>query len=225
MGLFNVSKFDYIRRHQKTSFTGIHCKVIDYLKDIIPIEAEREFAPYSADVYLPTLNSIIECDGGKWHNYPYGSSRDKHRDKIIKAKYKVKNIYRIWGKDIENTNKLKLILDGIIKGDLIPKLKKTQDVVFELGEKNIKAKVIKINKFTFKAFVPQLKTNITIDRYGIAKIHDSYCRCVILTNSKLISIYANSLFHLFNEKAKDLNMNSVKNLYKKIKKRILSEKE
>jgi len=58
--------------------------------------------PYQCDIYVPTYNLIIECDGIQYHNYPYGTEKDHIRTKEIMDKgYKV---LRLWEYDIRHMN-------------------------------------------------------------------------------------------------------------------------
>lgn len=60
---------------------------------IIPIAHK-----YQCDLLIPSMNTVIECDGNYFHNYPYGNEKDHIRTKELReAGYKV---IRLWGEDI-----------------------------------------------------------------------------------------------------------------------------
>ena len=50
------------------------------------------------DFYIPSKRAIVFVDGEYWHNYPYGTEKDRSQDaKLRDAGYAVK---RFWGKNI-----------------------------------------------------------------------------------------------------------------------------
>jgi len=57
---------------------------------------------YRGDIYIPSLNMVIECDGNYWHDpkiFPKQAERDKIRtEEMIFEGYKV---FRLWGSEIE----------------------------------------------------------------------------------------------------------------------------
>lgn len=83
---------------KKYKFSKDECKMIEILKKN-NIEFIHQYVvkiphKYVADFYLPTHNLIIECDGIYWHNYPFGTERDKIRNlEMIKNNFKV---LRFW---------------------------------------------------------------------------------------------------------------------------------
>lgn len=53
---------------------------------------------YQCDIFVPSLNLVIECDGDYWHKYPVGNDIDHVRTSELIAKgFKV---LRLWEKDI-----------------------------------------------------------------------------------------------------------------------------
>ncbi len=83
--------------------TSIEIKIQNFLrqlnieftphKPIINIEH-----PYQCDVFVPSKNLIIECDGDYWHNYPIGKFMDCVRNEEIReAGY---NLLRLWERNI-----------------------------------------------------------------------------------------------------------------------------
>jgi len=65
---------------------------------------------YQCDIYVPSLNLVIECDGDYWHKYPIGREIDRMRtSELIEKGFKV---LRLWECEIKNMSleefKLKL---------------------------------------------------------------------------------------------------------------------
>ena len=57
---------------------------------------------YQCDIFIPSMNLIIECDGNYWHKYPIGREIDNIRTKeIIEKGFKV---LRLWESDIKKMN-------------------------------------------------------------------------------------------------------------------------
>lgn len=195
MGLFENS---YKISHQRTTMTSIHKKVIAYLEHRnVKFEIEKEFTPYSVDIYLPKLNVAIECDGGKWHGYPYGTERDKKRDKLITSKYGVKHIYRIWGCDINKNSKLNLILDGILKDNLIIDLNKKDEIILKCDNKYFRGYICKRNKLSYSAYFKSINCKLKIDKNGLTKFDGHWKRCVLLTKKEVIPIWCKSIVNRF----------------------------
>ena len=71
---------------------------------------------YLCDLFIPSLNLVIECDGNYWHKYPIGREIDKIRtEEMIEQGFKV---LRLWESDINkmNINEFKnKIVDAIRK--------------------------------------------------------------------------------------------------------------
>jgi very-short-patch-repair endonuclease len=79
---------------------------IDYLKHKYMNIAHS----YQCDIFIPSLNLVIECDGNYWHKYPTRRDIDNIRtDELIKHGFKV---LRLWEIDIINMdlNKFKELL-------------------------------------------------------------------------------------------------------------------
>lgn len=77
----------YARTQQKTKRTSIEIKMAKELKErgIEAIEQYNLGNKFSLDFFLPSYNTVIECDGDYWHNLPEVSKRDKSKDAYIKA--------------------------------------------------------------------------------------------------------------------------------------------
>lgn len=57
---------------------------------------------YQCDIFIPSMNLIIECDGNYWHKYPTGREIDNIRTKeLIEKGFKV---LRVWESDIKKMN-------------------------------------------------------------------------------------------------------------------------
>jgi very-short-patch-repair endonuclease len=69
---------------------------IDFLKHKIMKEIKYS---YQCDIFIPSMNLIIECDGNYWHKYPVGTERDLIRTKDLVEKGF--NVLRLWESDIK----------------------------------------------------------------------------------------------------------------------------
>lgn len=86
--------------------TSIEIKIQNFLKELnIKFEVHKYINiehGYQCDVYIPSSNLIIECDGNYWHNYPEGTEIDKIRTtELLVAGYEV---LRLWESDIRKMN-------------------------------------------------------------------------------------------------------------------------
>ena len=55
---------------------------------------------YQCDIYIPSLNLVIECDGDYWHEYPTGREIDHLRtQELLLAGY---NVIRLWEREIRS---------------------------------------------------------------------------------------------------------------------------
>ncbi len=100
--------------------TVIELRIQNFLKQLglsflthqhINIEHE-----YQCDIFIPSLNAVIECDGTYWHKYPEGREIDRVRTKeMIKEGFKV---LRLWEKEIKSMNliEFKKALDNEVCG-------------------------------------------------------------------------------------------------------------
>lgn len=217
-------KYDFLKTHQRTSLTNIHKKVIYFLQKKVCIDIEKEFNPYSADIYVPSLNVVVECDGGKWHNFPLGSDRDRKRDELIVKKYNVKRVYRIWDRDIKKNCKLNLILDGILQDNLVNKLSKNDTLILVIGEKHYKGVVKKVNKLDYAVSVPSLNRKIIIDRNGLFKIDGAWYRCYKLTKITAMPLWCSSVSSVIEKTLKNKTIPECEEIINSIKK-FISEKE
>lgn len=96
--------------------TTIEQKIQDFLK-VLKIEFFTHQHidighGYQCDIFIPSMNMIIECFGDYWHKYPVGRDIDKIRCQELREKgYKV---FVFWEKEIRNItinefkNKLRL---------------------------------------------------------------------------------------------------------------------
>lgn len=211
-------EYKYKAKHQKTSLTNIHRKVIDFLLDRkIPVDIEKDFPPYQADVYIPSKNIVVEADGNHWHGGKKGNDHDRTRDKILVEKYKVKRVVRILGTDIQDNNKLRLIVDGIEQDNLIEDIKRNDFIILQVKGKNYKGKITKINKFSATAFVKSLNINVNFDNHGLTKIEGRWCRCVKMNKATSLPIWINSIGKRFEEAIKNRTVEESQQLFKGIK--------
>ena len=57
---------------------------------------------YQCDIFIPSMNMVVECDGNYWHNYPTGNDIDHIRTKeLIEKGFKV---LRLWEHEINGMN-------------------------------------------------------------------------------------------------------------------------
>lgn len=57
---------------------------------------------YQCDIFIPSMNLIIECDGDYWHNYPEGREIDHIRTKELLSNGL--KVLRLWERDIRKIN-------------------------------------------------------------------------------------------------------------------------
>ena len=215
MGTF---EFDFIRKHQKTTLTNIHRKVIDALLNRkIAIDIEKDFPPYQADIYIPSKNWIVECDGNKWHGGRKGNDHDKTRDKVLTDKYKVARVIRILGTDIQDNNKLRLIIDGIEQDNLLDKVKKSDFIILQIKDKNYKGKITKIYKFSYTAYLKSLNKNINIDKHGLTSIDNRWYRIVKMNKTTSLPIWIKSIGKRFEEAIRNRPLEEAQQLFHGIK--------
>jgi len=62
---------------------------------------------YQCDIFIPSMNLVIECDGNYWHKYPIGNDIDHIRTKeLLEKGFKV---LRLWEHEIKDMNIDKLM--------------------------------------------------------------------------------------------------------------------
>ncbi len=88
--------------------TKIEVKIQNFLKELgiefIPHKYIKDIVhSYQCDLFIPSFNLIIECDGNYYHNYPYGKELDNLRTKELQEKGY--NVLRLWESEI---NKMSL---------------------------------------------------------------------------------------------------------------------
>lgn len=54
---------------------------------------------YNCDLFIPSMNLVIEADGNYWHDYPYGTSIDIQRNKEMWSKGY--HVLRLWADEIK----------------------------------------------------------------------------------------------------------------------------
>jgi len=67
---------------------------------------------YQCDIFIPSMNMILECDGDYWHKYPIGKEIDMIRRQELIAKGF--NVISLWESQIKemNLNNFECILNG-----------------------------------------------------------------------------------------------------------------
>ena len=212
-------EYKYKTKHQRTTLTNIHRKVIDYLLNRkIPVDVEKDFPPYQADVYIPSKNIVVECDGNKFHGGRKGTDHDRVRDKVLTQKYKVARVVRILGTDIENNYKLRLIVEGIEQDNLLEDVvKKNDPIILMINGKYYRGNITKTNKFSYTAYIKSLKRNINIDKHGLTQIDNRWYRCVKMNKTTSLPIWINSIGKRFEEAIQNKTLEEAQQLFKGIK--------
>lgn len=59
---------------------------------------EKNICGFYVDFYLPEYRIIIECDGDYWHNYPFGTIKDKRENAILESEGYL--VLRFWENEI-----------------------------------------------------------------------------------------------------------------------------
>jgi very-short-patch-repair endonuclease len=108
------------RANQKNNFTSsIEVKVQNFLKTLSIEYFTHQYRKeinhaYQCDIFIPSLNLVIECDGVYWHHYPTGNDIDKVRTKeLLEKGFKV---LRLWETDINKMSikEFQSKLNGVI---------------------------------------------------------------------------------------------------------------
>lgn len=180
--------------HQRTSLTGIHRKVMSLLDNLHEdYVIEKEFGPYSADIYLPSRKIVIEADGNKWHGGKAGCDHDRERDRYIMENFGVP-VYRMLGTDIENDAKVSVLLEAILAGDMIRRpQEKGSRVMARVGGKTYSGTVTRVNEYSYAVSIPRLDRNVTMERSGLFNLDGKWHRCVEYTKSNAIPAWCGSL--------------------------------
>jgi hypothetical protein len=128
-------------------------------------------------------------------------------------------VYRILGTDIEVNDKLNLILDGILKSNLIESLK-VGDLVILLIEKPYKGIVTKINKHSYSIRFDKLELNANVDKNGLTKINNKWCRCIKFNKKNAIPLWCESISSCVKNVLSNKNLEECQSIVKKIKNKI-----
>ncbi len=87
--------------------SSIEVKIQNYLKQLKIDFFTHQYIKniehgYQCDIWIPSMELIIECDGDYWHKYPEGRNIDKIRTKeLIEKGFKV---LRLWEREIRVMN-------------------------------------------------------------------------------------------------------------------------
>lgn len=128
------NKMKESRKYQTKVFTSKQeLKIQNFLKlltiDFIPHRYMSEIIHgYQCDIFIPSLNLVIECDGDYWHGHPikYPNPNQMQKEQIeedkirtLELKEKGFKVLRLWQKEINYTNleDLKLIINKIKNND------------------------------------------------------------------------------------------------------------
>lgn len=72
--------------HSKNRDTSIEIAVQNELSSLgIEFEKQKHIGPYFVDIFIPTYNVAIECDGDYWHGFEDRKERDKIRDEWLES--------------------------------------------------------------------------------------------------------------------------------------------
>jgi len=74
--------------------TSIELAMESLLKSLnIAFESQKPIGKYIVDIYIPSENLVIECDGDYWHSLPQAIKRDKEKNKYLQGLgYKIARI-------------------------------------------------------------------------------------------------------------------------------------
>ena len=84
--------------------SSIEVKIQNFLSELkIDYFAHHNFNniqhKYQCDIWIPSMNLVLECDGDYWHSYPIGTEIDHIRTQELKEKgFKV---LRLWEREIK----------------------------------------------------------------------------------------------------------------------------
>lgn len=102
------AKLRETRKHQilPTKDTSIEVKVQNFLTHLKIEYFTHKYMNiahgYQCDIFIPSKNLVIECDGDYWHHYPTGNDIDHVRTKeLIEKGFKV---LRLWEFEINKMN-------------------------------------------------------------------------------------------------------------------------
>lgn len=89
-----------------TKDTAIEIKIQNFLKQLNIEFFTHQYMNiehgYQCDIFIPSKNLVIECDGDYWHKYPTGRDIDNIRtSELIGKGFKV---LRLWEKEIRSMN-------------------------------------------------------------------------------------------------------------------------
>ncbi len=93
---------------QETNPSSLELTIQKLLKSLkIEFEPQKSIGPYVVDIYIPSKNLILECDGNYWHHLPGRENHDRKRD--IWFRKKGYSILRLWESEIKKITPLKLV--------------------------------------------------------------------------------------------------------------------
>ena len=87
--------------------SSIEIKIQNFLKELniefFTHQYRKEIEHgYQCDIFIPSMNLVIECDGNYWHSYPTGREIDHIRTKeLLEKGFKV---LRLWEIEIKEMN-------------------------------------------------------------------------------------------------------------------------
>ena len=80
----------------------------------IPYVAEHPVGPWNFDVFIPSHNLLIECQGEYWHNLPRAVRNDKSKATYIEKYFPELRLVAIWEVEFYKEGRLENILRGVM---------------------------------------------------------------------------------------------------------------
>jgi very-short-patch-repair endonuclease len=78
-------------RELECTVSSLERIVHKYLNKVgVVFETQKEFRPYFVDIFIPSLNLVVECDGIYWHTRPGIREYDYKRDQYLIKQYGIK---------------------------------------------------------------------------------------------------------------------------------------
>jgi len=104
--LLDILKNNRINQVRPIKDTSIEVKIQNFLEQLKIEYFKHKYMNiehgYQCDLFIPSLNLVIECDGNYWHKYPTGNEIDHIRTKELLDKgFKV---LRLWESEIKSMN-------------------------------------------------------------------------------------------------------------------------
>lgn len=111
LGIHYKTLCSYLRKHElydahKSSLEREITSLLDANNISYICNNRTILKPYELDIYVPSLNKAIECNGAYWHSELRGRGRFYHLDKLEKCRAQGVDLFFIWDYIWYNNNKL-----------------------------------------------------------------------------------------------------------------------